>query len=149
MAYLQKLPAQLALCQGNDGGKLHVNKAATSLSNFPISCKEEIALACQAMGKMSFRELSRADLVTTAQFMGVRYAASRRQKPVGTWVYQTVVPRRSGRHLERPAETGVRGLTRLSGRVMCHWVLGRARACMTSASARGAGYSRRIVRVKR
>jgi glutamate synthase domain-containing protein 2 len=90
MADLQKLPAQLALYQGKDKGKLDVNKAATSLSNFLISCKEEMALACQAMGKMSFRELSRADLVTIdrdlAQFMGVRYAASRRQKPVGTSV---------------------------------------------------------------
>ncbi len=82
----RNVPAQIALYQGKEKDKLDVDKAATSLSNFLSSCKEEMVLAAQAMGKASLRELRREDLVTVdrdlAEFMGIRYAASHRREPV-------------------------------------------------------------------
>lgn len=86
----QHVPAQLALYQGKEKDKLDVDKAAGSLYNFLASCKEEMVLACQAMGKKSFSDLSRDDMVTVdkdlAEFMGIRYAASHRRERVGATV---------------------------------------------------------------
>jgi glutamate synthase domain-containing protein 2 len=83
----REVPAQLALYQGKEKEKLDVDRAATSLFNFLKSCKEEMTLAVQAMGKRSLSELSRDDLVTVdkdlAEFMDIRYAASHRRDPVG------------------------------------------------------------------
>ena len=80
----QHVPAQLALYQGKEKDKLDVDKAATGLYNFLSSCKEDMMLACQAMGKRSLADLSRDDLVTVdkdlAEFMGIRYAASPRRE---------------------------------------------------------------------
>lgn len=86
----QHVPAQLALYQGKEKDKLDVDKAAGSLYNFLSSCKEEMMLACQAMGKTSLVDLSREDLVTVdkelSEFMGIRYAASPRRERVGATV---------------------------------------------------------------
>jgi glutamate synthase domain-containing protein 2 len=83
----QHVPAQLALYQGKEKDKLDVDKAAGSLCNFLASCREEMMLACQAMGKSSLAGLSRDDLVTVdkdlAEFMAIRYAASHRRETAG------------------------------------------------------------------
>jgi len=79
----QHVPAQLALYLGKEKDKLDVDKAAQSLHNFLKSCREEMVLACQAMGKTRLADLSREDLVTVdkdlAEFIGIRYAASPRR----------------------------------------------------------------------
>ncbi len=86
----QHVPAQLALYQGEQKDKLDVEKAAAGLHNFLSSCREEMMLACQAMGKDSLASLSRDDLVTVdkdlAEFMGIRYAASPRRELAGARV---------------------------------------------------------------
>lgn len=86
----QHVPAQLALYMGKEKDKLDVDKAAQSLHNFLMSCREEMVLACQAMGKTRMGDLSREDLVTVdkdlAEFMGIRYAASPRRARVGLTV---------------------------------------------------------------
>lgn len=86
----QHVPAQLALYQGQDKDRLDVDKAAQSLYNFLMSCREEMMLACQAMGKTRLTHLSREDLVTVdrdlAEFIGIRYAASPRRARVAVTV---------------------------------------------------------------
>lgn len=86
----QHVPAQLALYQGKEKDRLDVEKAATGLYNFLASCREDMMLACQAMGKTSLAALTRDDLVTVdkdlAEFIGIRYAASRRRERIGAGV---------------------------------------------------------------
>ena len=74
----QAPPSQLALYKGRMNDKLDVEKAAGHLANFLFSCREEMQLALQAMGKQAADELSRTDLVTVnrdiAEFCGLRFA---------------------------------------------------------------------------
>lgn len=76
-------PAQIALYAGRYSEKLDVDKAAASLFNFLKSCKEEMKLAVQAVGRKAVKELNRDDLVTVdkdlATFAGIRYAGSPRR----------------------------------------------------------------------
>jgi glutamate synthase domain-containing protein 2 len=76
-------PAQIALYTGRYADKLDVDKAAASLANFLKSCKEEMKLAIQAVGKKAASELNRGDLVTIdkdiAEFANIRYAGSPRK----------------------------------------------------------------------
>lgn len=75
-------PAQIALYTGRYADKLDVDRAATSLFNFLKSCKEEMKLAVQAVGRKAVKELCRDDLVTVdkdlAEFAGIRYAGNPR-----------------------------------------------------------------------
>ncbi len=79
----QAPPSQLALYTGRMTDKLDVNKAARHLANFLASCLVEMQLAAQAVGRNSFKELDRTDLVMVdkdlAEFAGVRYAGSHRE----------------------------------------------------------------------
>lgn len=76
-------PSQLALYKGKMNDKLDIDSAAHHLTNFLASCTAEMKLAAQAMGKHSFKELTREDLVAVdrdlAEFAGIRYAASHRR----------------------------------------------------------------------
>lgn len=80
----QAPPPQIALYIGKLKEELDEDKAATSLANFLFSCIAEMKLAVQALGKNSFKELDRNDLVTTdknlAQFLGIRDASTPRPK---------------------------------------------------------------------
>jgi len=80
----QAPPTQLALYQGKMNDMLDIDEAAQSLANFLNSCIAEMKVAVQAMGKTSFKELNREDLVTVdkdlAQFMGIRYAGEARKR---------------------------------------------------------------------
>ncbi len=83
IALPQSPPPQLALYQGKLKNKLNIEKSARNLANFLCSCILEMKLAVQAVGKTSFQELSRDDLVSVdkdlAEFIGIRYAGSPRQ----------------------------------------------------------------------
>lgn len=76
-------PSQLALYKGKMNDKLDIDSAAHHLTNFLASCTAEMKLAVQAMGKYSFKELTREDLVAVdkdlAEFAGLRYAGSHRR----------------------------------------------------------------------
>lgn len=76
-------PSQLALYKGKMNDKLDIDSAAHHLTNFLASCTAEMKLAVQAMGKHSFKELTREDLVAVdkdlAEFAGLRYAGSHRR----------------------------------------------------------------------
>lgn len=76
------LPTQSTLYTGKLVDRLDVDKAAYHLSNFLNSCITEMKLAVQAVGKNSFRELNKEDLVTVdkelADFLQIRYGASAR-----------------------------------------------------------------------
>jgi glutamate synthase domain-containing protein 2 len=78
----QATPVQMAMYTGKLQDKLDVDLAAQHLANFLLSCRAEMQLAAQAVGKQALRELDRSDLVTVekdlAEFAGIRYAASRR-----------------------------------------------------------------------
>lgn len=80
----QAPPAQLALYGGKLADKVDIDKAARHLANFLESCRLEMQLAVQAVGKNSLHELNRSDLVTVdpflAEFMDIRYAASHRRE---------------------------------------------------------------------
>lgn len=80
----QAPPSQLALYKGKMNDKLDIAVAATSLYHFLKSCTLEMQLAVQAVGKQALKDLRRDDLVTVdkdlAEFMGIRYGASRRQE---------------------------------------------------------------------
>jgi hypothetical protein len=81
----QAPPVQMALYQGRLTDKLDIDNAARHLANFLTSCKLEMQLAAQAVGRYSLQELDRSDLVTVepdlAEFLNIRYAAnSRREK---------------------------------------------------------------------
>ncbi|MBP2651337.1 MAG: ferredoxin-dependent glutamate synthase [Firmicutes bacterium] len=79
----QAPPTQLAIYNGKLADKLDVDLAAEHLANFLASCKTEIQLAIQAIGKNSVKELSREDLVTVdkdlAEFANIRYAGNHRE----------------------------------------------------------------------
>ncbi len=81
----QAPPSQLALYKGKMNDKLDIESAAYHLTNFLNSCKVEMQLAAQAMGKQALDELSREDLVAVekdlADFASIRYAASHRRQP--------------------------------------------------------------------
>lgn len=78
----QAPPVQIAMYTGKLNDKLDVDLAAQHLANFLMSCKAEMQLAAQAVGKQALRDLDRSDLVTVekdlAEFAGIRYAASHR-----------------------------------------------------------------------
>lgn len=78
----QAPPSQLALYTGHMTDKLDVDLAASHLAKFLASCVIEMQLAVQAMGKSSFSELDRTDLVTVdknlADFAQIRYAGAHR-----------------------------------------------------------------------
>ncbi|MBP2636875.1 MAG: fni 2 [Firmicutes bacterium] len=78
----QAPPVQMALYTGQLADKLDVDLAAQHLANFLFSCRAEMQLVAQAVGKQALRELDRSDLVTVekdlAEFAGIRYAASHR-----------------------------------------------------------------------
>lgn len=80
----QAPPVQMALYQGRLTDKLDIDNAARHLANFLTSCKLEMQLAAQAVGKYSLQELDRSDLVTVdqdlAEFLDIRYAASPRRE---------------------------------------------------------------------
>lgn len=75
-------PPQLALYIGKLAEEFDVEEGAKDLSNFLISCNEEIIGALQVLGKTSCVQLNRDDLVTLdrelANFSKIRYGASRR-----------------------------------------------------------------------
>ena len=79
----QAPPSQIALYKGKMKDKLDIDSAAYHLRNFLKSCRIEMQLAAQALGKQSLQELNRADLVSVerdlAEFAGLRYAASHRR----------------------------------------------------------------------
>ena len=62
--------------------KLDIDSAAHHLSNFLMSCRTEMQLALQAMGKQSVSELGRDDLVAMerdlAEFANIRFGGSHR-----------------------------------------------------------------------
>jgi glutamate synthase domain-containing protein 2 len=80
----QAPPVQMALYQGRLTDKLDIDHAARHLANFLTSCKVEMQLAAQAVGRYSLQELDRSDLVTVeqdlAEFLDIRYAASPRRE---------------------------------------------------------------------
>ncbi|MDD4036291.1 MAG: FMN-binding glutamate synthase family protein [Bacilli bacterium] len=75
-------PTQLALYTGKVAHKLDINLAAISLSNFLISCKEEMKLALQGMGKKDIKDLTTDDLVSLdkeiSNYTDIRYALDKR-----------------------------------------------------------------------
>lgn len=81
----QAPPVQIALYQGRLTDTLDIDRAARHLANFLTSCKIEMQLAAQAVGRQSLHALDRSDLVSVerdlAEFMDIRYAGSHRQKP--------------------------------------------------------------------
>lgn len=54
---------QLALYNGSLADQLDVDLGSKHLANFLQSCREEMIMALQAMGKTNIRELGREDLV--------------------------------------------------------------------------------------
>ena len=94
----QAPPSQLALYDGKLNDKVDIDKAADHLANFLKSSVSEMKLAVQALGKAGLNQLDRNDLVTVdkelADFIGIRYAASKRQQPqhdpYATWQSETV-----------------------------------------------------------
>ncbi len=82
----QDPPPQMALYTGNLVKELDIDLAAQHLCNFLNSCIAEMKLAVQAIGRKAMKDLNRSDLVTVdkdlAEFMNIRYAASRRSTPV-------------------------------------------------------------------
>ncbi|MDU4961501.1 MAG: FMN-binding glutamate synthase family protein [Sporomusaceae bacterium] len=80
----QAPPVQMALYNGKFTDRLDIDHAARHLANFLASCKVEMQLAAQAVGRYALRELDRSDLVTVeaelAEFMDIRCAASPRQQ---------------------------------------------------------------------
>jgi glutamate synthase domain-containing protein 2 len=79
----QAPPSQMLLYTGKLTDKLNVELAANHLANFLASCKAEMQLAVQAVGKNSMKELNRSDMVTVekdlAEFANIRYAGSHRE----------------------------------------------------------------------
>ncbi|AJQ28151.1 MULTISPECIES: FMN-binding glutamate synthase family protein [Pelosinus] len=84
----QAPPSQMLLYTGKLTDKLNIDAAANHLANFLSSCKSEMQLAVQAVGKESIKELNRSDLVTVekdlAEFAAIRYAASHREERKNT-----------------------------------------------------------------
>ncbi|EIW17969.1 MULTISPECIES: FMN-binding glutamate synthase family protein [Pelosinus] len=84
----QAPPSQMLLYTGKLTDKLHIDAAANHLANFLSSCKSEMQLAVQAVGKKSIKELNRSDLVTVekdlAEFAAIRYAGSHREERKST-----------------------------------------------------------------
>ncbi|WP_019416175.1 FMN-binding glutamate synthase family protein [Paenisporosarcina sp. TG20] len=76
-------PPQLALYDGKLKDEFDVEEGATHLANFLLSCAAEMKSAVQVIGKKSTTELNQEDLVTLnkdlAEFIGIRYGASRRK----------------------------------------------------------------------
>lgn len=81
----QAPPTQMAMYTGKLNDKLDVDNAAQHLANFLTSCRAEMQLAAQAVGRQALRDLDRSDLVSVArdlaEFAGIRYAASHRSAP--------------------------------------------------------------------
>ncbi len=82
---LPQAPAtQLAVYQGKMNDKLDIDLAAQHLSNFLQSCIAEMKMAAQALGKTSFKEFSKEDLVALdkdlAEFAQIRYAGTPRNE---------------------------------------------------------------------
>lgn len=69
---------QLVLYDGKLTDKLDVDRGAQTLSNFLMSCNEEMKLGLLAMGKTTFNQLGRADLVSVdkdlAECLSIGYA---------------------------------------------------------------------------
>jgi glutamate synthase domain-containing protein 2 len=84
----QAPPSQMLLYTGTLTDKLNIDAAANHLANFLTSCKSEMQLAVQAVGKESIKELNRSDLVTVekdlAEFAAIRYAGSHREERKNT-----------------------------------------------------------------
>ncbi len=84
----QAPPSQMLLYTGKLTDKLDIDAAANHLANFLSSCKSEMQLAVQAVGKKSIKELNRSDLVSIekdlAEFAAIRYAGSHREKRENT-----------------------------------------------------------------
>ncbi len=84
----QAPPSQMLLYTGKLTDKLNIDAAANHLANFLSSCKSEMQLAVQAVGKESIKELNRSDLVTVekdlAEFAAIRYAGSHREERKNT-----------------------------------------------------------------
>lgn len=99
----QAPPSQLALYKGRMNDKLDIEQAASHLNHFLASCTTEMKLAAQAIGKQALKDLNRDDLVTVdrdlAEFMGIRYAATAREKR--NWSGQ----RDSRQYEQEPSET--------------------------------------------
>ena len=78
----QAPPSQMLLYTGKLTDKLNVEAAALHLAKFLDSCKIEMQLAVQAVGKNSIHELNRSDMVTVekdlSEFAAIRYAGSHR-----------------------------------------------------------------------
>jgi glutamate synthase domain-containing protein 2 len=76
-------PPQLAVYTGKLQEEFDIEEGARNLANFLKSCTTEMKGALQVLGKNSVSQLSREDLVTfdkdLAEFMGIRYGASRRK----------------------------------------------------------------------
>jgi len=70
-------PTELALNKGTYKDQLNITLAARALSNFLISCNEEMKLALQAMSKNKITELSADDLVSLdkdiSNYSDIRY----------------------------------------------------------------------------
>jgi glutamate synthase domain-containing protein 2 len=75
-------PPQLAVYTGKLQEEFDIEEGARDLANFLKSCTTEMKGALQVLGKISISQLSREDLVTfdkdLAEFMGIRYGASKR-----------------------------------------------------------------------
>lgn len=82
----QDPPPQVALYTGRLNQKLDVDLAAQHLFNFLNSCIAEMKLAVQAISKDAMKALDKTDLVSVdkdlAEFINIRYAASRRTAPI-------------------------------------------------------------------
>lgn len=72
-------PTQVVFAQSKYGKGFKINEAAKSLSNFLISCNEELKEGIRALGKTSLREINKDDLVSLdpiiAQLVGVPLAS--------------------------------------------------------------------------
>lgn len=73
-------PVQLAVWNGKLTDKLDIDKAAKHLANFLRSCVIEMKYAAQGMGRKSFKDLNRDDLVTVdeglARLLRIAYAGA-------------------------------------------------------------------------
>lgn len=72
-------PTQVVFAQSKYGNKLNIKEAAKSLTNFLLSCNEEIKEGIRALGKTSLQDVNKSDLVSLdpviAEAIGVPFAA--------------------------------------------------------------------------
>ena len=76
----ESVPVQLSLAQGKLIDKLDIDESANNLANFLKSSVIEMQHATQAVGKTSFRNLNKEDLVTVdkepAAILMIAYAGN-------------------------------------------------------------------------